>query len=92
MVRSSIFESITGKMIQKLSLKTKSSLFDADDWKRIIGTKLFGTTGTDLPKSMARLARGLCTEEFEDPLSIAALIACRLVPLDKNPVLKDQSV
>ena len=73
-----IFESITGEMIQKLSLKTKGaagpSLFDADDWKRIIGTKLFGMTGTDLPKSMPRLARGLCTEEFEDPLSIAALI------------------
>ena len=87
-----IFESITGEMIQKLSLKTKGaagpSLFDADDWKRIIGTKLFGTAGTDLSKSIARFARILCTEELEDPQSIAALMACRLIPLDKNPGLR----
>ena len=87
-----IFESITGEMIQKLSLKTKGaagpSLFDADDWKRMMGTKLYGAAGTDLSKAVARFARILCTEEIEDPRSITALMACRLIPLDKNPGLR----
>ena len=87
-----IFESITAELIQKLSLKTKGlagpSLLDADDWKRMIGTKLYGTSGTDLAKSIARFARILCTEELQDPLSLAPLMACRLIPLDKNPGLR----
>ena len=87
-----IFESITSDLIQKMSLKTKGaagpSLFDADDWKRMIGTKLYGAAGVDLSKSIARFARLLCTEEIYDPRSIAALMACRLIPLDKNPGLR----
>ena len=87
-----IFESINGEMIQKLSLKTKGaagpSLFDADDWKRMLGTKIYGTAGIDLSKSIARFTRILCTEELDDPRSIAALMACRLIPLDKNPGLR----
>ena len=54
----------------------------------MIGTKLYVTAGIDLSKSIARFARILCTEELEDPHSIAALMSCRLIPLDKNPGLR----
>ncbi|MCH2405735.1 MAG: hypothetical protein MK200_06040, partial [Nitrosopumilus sp.] len=91
-VEAAIFDSITPELIQQVSLKTKGSagpsLMDADEWKRIIGSKLYGTMGTDLCKSIARLAKILSTEELKDPKSLTALMACRLIPLDKNPGLR----
>ena len=54
----------------------------------MVGTKLYGATGTDLCKSIARFAKILCTENIEDPLSPATLMASRLIPLDKNPGLR----
>ena len=54
----------------------------------MVGTKLYGTAGTDLSKSIARFARMLRTKELDDPCSIATLMACRLIPLDKYPRLR----
>ena len=42
-----VYETINADMIEQLSIKTKEaagpSKFDADDWKRILGTKLYGS-------------------------------------------------
>ena len=87
-----IFESIDADLIARLALNTKGSSgpskFDADDWKRILVTKLFGTEGHELCTAIARMARQLCTEDITDTESITALMACRLIPLDKNPGLR----
>ena len=79
-------------LIQKLAINTKEasgpSKFDADDWKRILGTKLFGAEGIDLAASIARMARKLCSEETQDLETISPLMVCRLIPLNKNPGLR----
>ena len=79
-------------MIKSIAMKMRGSSgpskFDADDWKRILATKLYGADGHDLCVAIARLARKLCTEGVSDPESIAALMSCRLIPLDKNPGLR----
>ena len=91
-----IFYSITPDLIQKIAIRTKGaagpSLLNADDWRRILGTKLYGTEGVDLCKAIANLAKRLCTEDIEDPETISALMACRLIPLDKSPGLRPISI
>ena len=52
----------------------------------MIGTKLYGGAGTDLSKSIARFARILSMEELDDPCSIAALMACRLIHPGLRPI------
>ena len=37
---------------------------------------------------MALLARTLCINEVQDPQTLEALMACRLIPLDRNPGLR----
>ena len=66
------------------------SKFDADDWKRILATKIYSadSEGKDVCDSIARMARQLRTEDTLDPESISAALACRLIPLDKNPGLR----
>ncbi|KAG1714378.1 Protein lifeguard 1 [Nymphon striatum] len=87
-----IFDEITPDLVQRLTIKSKGSggpsLFNANDWRRMIGTKLFGDEGTDLCRTIANLAKILCTEKISDPNSISPLMACRLIPLDKNPGLR----
>ena len=91
-VSSTIFDEITSETIMKASVKTKGSagpsLYDADDWRNILGSNHYGTEAEDLRKSLACLAKELCISEVEDPQSLEALLACRLIPLDKNPGLR----
>ena len=87
-----IFEEITPDLIQKIAIKTKGaagpSFFTADDWRRMLGSKLFGKEGMDLCRAISNLAKKLCTKKVEDLSSITSLMACRLIPLDKNPCLR----
>ena len=91
-VSSAIFDEITSETIVKASVKTKGSagpsLYDADDWRNILGSNHYGTEAEDLRKSLACLAKELCISEVEDPQSLEALLASRLIPLDKNPGLR----
>ena len=50
-------------------------------------SKNYGSSGSNLCDSLARLCRRLCTE-YVDPKSLSSLIACRLIPLDKNPGIR----
>ena len=59
-----IFDEITPDLIQKLAIKTKGaagpSLFNAEDWRRMIGSKIFGKEGIDLCRAISVLAKKLC--------------------------------
>ena len=87
-----IFETIDAELIGKLAFSMKgasgSSKFDANDRQRILATKIYGAEGHDLCNAIARMARQHCTEDVTDPESISAAMACRLIPLDKNPGLR----
>ena len=60
-------------------------MLNADEWRRMIGSDVYGSASNDLRKAIANMARQLCTEEIDDPESLESLMACRLIPLSKNP-------
>ena len=90
-----IFDGIDAELVQKVTLRTKGasgpSNFDANDWRGIVGSRSFGTSSNDLCVAIANLAKKLCTESADDD-SVAALMGCRLLPLDKNPGLRPVGV
>ena len=83
-----LFENIDADLIFKSAKLTKGSSgpsgLDSDIWRRILCSKSFGQVSSDACDSIARACRRLCTEHV-DPLPIAPLLNCRLIPLDKNP-------
>ena len=56
---SIIFEEMNAELIQNMTIKTKGSSgpskLDSDDWRRMIGTKLFGSEGTDLADAITNM-------------------------------------
>ena len=56
-----------------------------------LGSKLFGTAATDLRKStrLTRIMRTICNA---GPGCQEALLACRLIPLDKNPGMRSMDI
>ena len=60
---------------------------DSDGWCRILTSREFGTSSTDLRKTFSQLINRLCIEELETRTSLEAFTACRLIPLDKKPGL-----
>ena len=60
---------------------------DAEGWRRILTSKQFGTSSSDLCKAIVRMTRKLCPLEDQHE-SLQAFVICRLIPLDKNPGLR----
>jgi hypothetical protein len=92
-----LFDEIDEDLVKKAALRTKGgsgpSGLDADGWRRILASNNYGTVNIDLRRSFARVIQKLCIKKIEvDTLnsktSIEALLACRLIPLDKNPGLR----
>ena len=85
------FENITEDTVRKAIMKTKGgsgpSGMDADGWRRLFISKSFGQNSIDLCKAFARVIRKLCTVT-DLHHSLEAFLACRLIPLDKNPGLR----
>ena len=85
------FESIDVEKIQKAAVKTQGgsgpSGMDADGWKRILTSKQFGKSSIDLCKAFAEVIKKICSIENQSA-SLEAFLACRLIPLDKNPGLR----
>ena len=85
------FHSIDAESVKKAILKTKGAAgpsgLDADGWKRILTSNQFGNSSNDLCKTFAEVIKKLCTTE-DLSSSLEALLACRLIPLDKNPGLR----
>jgi hypothetical protein len=85
-VCDAIFGGITAQSIKQAAMRTQGSAGfsggDAESWRRQLHS--FGDSSNALAEAMALAAKRLCTE-FVDPAGIEALIANRLIPLDKDP-------
>ena len=82
-----IYQEIDGEMIKEAALRTKGSGgpygIDANGFKRILASKSFKKSSSNLCDALATLTKRLCTE-YVDPVSIEAITANRLTPLDKG--------
>ena len=85
------FHQINVESVKKAIFKIKgaagSSSLDADGWKWILTSNQFGNSSNDLCKTFAEVIKKPCTTE-DLSSSLEALLACRLIPLDKNPGLR----
>ena len=80
------FESLTRQVIRRAALNTHGSAgpsgVDADTWRRMCTA--FSDVSDQLCEAIAACARQLAAM-YVDPTSLEAYVACRLVPLDKQP-------
>ena len=91
-VNSIIYDEINESIVLKAASRTKGaagpSKLDGDEWRKILCSTAFGNAGIDLRKSIARMTKLLCCEEIQDYESIESLLACTLIPLNKNPGIR----
>ena len=59
-------------------------MIDADQYRRLLTSNKYKKENKELRVQLATLARLLATE-YLDPNTLEAFVACRLIPLDKNP-------
>ena len=87
-VLPSYFDSITEETIKKAAKLTKGagglSQLDAKQFHSILVSGKFKKEGKDLHEQVARLAKKLATS-YVDPATLESYVACRLLPLNKNP-------
>ena len=80
-----VFDSIDASVVRSAALKTNGAAgpsgIDAHGWRRLCTS--FKSASSDLCQSLALTAKRLCTS-LVDPKSVAPLMACRLLALDKN--------
>ena len=57
---------------------------DSEQYQHIPSSRKFKKENKELREQMARLTR-LLASEIVDPHSVEGLVACRLIPLNKNP-------
>ena len=85
-----VFDAIDKEMVLRAASITKggsgpSGLY-ADGWRQILTSTSFGIASTDLRKSVADFIKKLCSKRINiENKSLEAVIACRLIPLNKNP-------
>ena len=81
-----IFEALDGALTRTAALHTRGAAgpsgLDAFGWRRLCTS--FQGASDDLCCSLALVARRLCTS-YVDPNGLVALVACRLIALNKNP-------
>ena len=86
-VPDSIFQQITEEMVREAALKTKGSGgpsgVDSNGFRRMMACKFFKKSGANLCSAIATMERRLCNE-YVDPRSIEAILANRLILLDKG--------
>ena len=85
---SSFFSDIDEQLIQRAALLTKGSAgpsgMDSDVFRRILCSKNFAYDGLLLREEIAILIQNMMSKSY-DPLLLQPLVACRLIPLNKNP-------
>jgi len=83
----SIYSEIDGEMIRQSALRTKRSGgpsgIDVNGFRRILACKSFKQSSSKLCEALATMTKMLCTT-YVDPTTIEALVASRLIPLDKG--------
>ena len=86
-----VFDIIDENLILKAAKATKGgagpSGMDADGWRKVLVSRVYGDAGKDLRRAYAKFVKVLCVKEIEDA-SLEAYLGCRLVPLNKNPGLR----
>ena len=93
-IHSIAYESIDENLVLKAATATKGgsgpSGLDADGWRRILTSSVYGTATTDLRCAIAEFIKKLCTVTLQedDVDTIQSFTACRLIPLNKNPGLR----
>ena len=94
-----VFDEINGDSVRAAALKTRGgagpSGLDADGWRHILVSRNFGQASEDFRNEFAIATKKLCTELVEvinidgcATSDIEAMLACRLIPLDKCPGLR----
>ena len=87
---SSIFDQINTQKTRKAAMTTHGSHgpsgLDANELKRILTN--FGQQSVEISKTLAKIAQKISTEKLSHELH-EANNACRLIPLDKNPGVKE---
>ena len=85
------FEKIDAELVRTAARKTQGgsgpSGMDADGWRKLLVSNSFGKSSSDLCQAIADLCKRLCIE-VQDNTSLEAFLACRLIPLDKNPGIR----
>ena len=86
-VPDTLYYEINGDMVRDAALRTKGSGgpsgVDANGFRRILTCKSFKRSGTELCEAIASMTKRLCTE-YVDPRGLEAILANRLIPLDKG--------
>jgi hypothetical protein len=84
-----IFEQINAQLIHKTVLQMDGAAgpsgLDTTAWKRLCSS--FGESSSDLCAAIASVSKRLCTE-YVDPICTSALLAGRLIALDKCPGIR----
>ena len=84
----SYFDKIDEGLIQKAAKKTKGtagpSHFDSEQFRRILCNKHFKAEGKHLREQIAIFAKDISIN-ITDPECFESYVACRLIPLNKNP-------
>ena len=84
------FEVIDVEMIRKAVMEKRGgsghSGLDADGWKRILLSKNFGESSSDLCQTLTKVIKKHWTEQLST--SLEGFLACQLIPLKKNPGLR----
>ena len=87
-----VYEDMDESLILKAAMLTKKgsgpSGLDDDGWRKILTSRSFGTASSDLRKIFALFVKSLCVEDIKNAESLESFIACRLIPLDKQPGLR----
>ena len=81
-----IFEQITGQLVHSVASKTEGAAgpsgIDAQGWRRLCSS--FQQPSSDLCNALAGVCKRICST-YVDPNDLSALVACRLVALNKCP-------
>lgn len=86
-IPETLYSEINGDMVRQAALRTKGSGgpsgIDANGFRRMLASKSFKQSSSRLCEAIATMTKILCTQ-FIDPSTIEALVASRLIPLDKG--------
>ena len=82
---SAISAEVVRQTIQRMSGSAGPSGLDINAWKRLCFS--FHGASNELCEAIALLCKRLCTE-YVDPVGLEALVASRLIALDKNPGIR----
>ena len=81
-----LFDTLTGSTLRRAALRTSGAAgpsgLNADGWRRLCSS--FKSHSDNLCEVLTSFAHRICTE-LVNPKLLIAFVACRLIPLDKNP-------